>query len=166
MSHAQLLRLPAVSFERDKPAPIDRLWPHLTDTSTLPSWYGDQSSIEPRPGGSVSVMSGHIRGVVTQCQPNRLLAYTWNVFSIGVTESQYPESILTLTLSPSADHRVLLTLLHLPILEPFEAQNAMGWHTFLDLLSAALGGQPPLSARSYMEKNAPLYSVDLNHLQR
>jgi hypothetical protein len=71
--------------------------------------------------------------------PPRVLAYTWNVFSPGETESPYPESYLTFALEPRGN-QVLLALTHVPILERFERQNAMGWHTFLDILEAAING--------------------------
>ena len=54
----------------------------LTDTQRLPGWYGD-GAIEPQVGGKVELMGGHIRGTVTQWQPSRKLAYTWNVFTPG-----------------------------------------------------------------------------------
>ena len=52
-------------------------------------------------------MGGHIRGTVTQCQPSRKLAYTWNVFSPGEQESPFPESYLTLELAPQDGARAL-----------------------------------------------------------
>jgi hypothetical protein len=77
----------------------------------------------------------------------------------------YPESYLTLDLA-AAGAAVKLTLLHLPVLEQFEAQNAMGWHSYLDILRAKLLGDEAPTLASYMEKNAKLYGVDLNYLAR
>ena len=59
--------------------PIETVWQHLTTTSLLPAWFGDDSHIEPPVGGAVRLMGGHIRGVVTQWQPPTRLIYTWNV---------------------------------------------------------------------------------------
>ena len=112
--------------------PIERVWAFLTDTGKLPGWFGE-GNIEPRAGGAVNLMGGHVRGTVTQWRPPRRLAYTWNVFSPGDTESPYPE-YLTIALEPRGSE-VALTLTHLPVLERFEQQNAMGWHTFLDMLA-------------------------------
>ena len=61
-------------------------------------------------------MDGHIHGVVTQWNPPRRLAYTWNVFNPGEDTFRYPESYLTFELEPSGKD-VLLTLTHLPILD-------------------------------------------------
>jgi uncharacterized protein YndB with AHSA1/START domain len=161
----QLIRVPAVRFERRLGGPIERVWAHLTQPEKLPGWYGEASAIEPREGGRVSLMGGHILGVVTQWRPPVKLAHTWNVFSPGESASPYPESYLTLDLEPDgAEAR--LTLTHMPVLERFEPQNAMGWATFLDMLGDALAGAPPQPRRAYMEKNAGLYGVDLANLAR
>lgn len=158
-------RVAAVRFERTLPGPLDRVWAHLTIPSRLAGWFGENSAIEPREGGSVRLMGGHIRGVVTQWKPHRKLAYTWNVFAPGEEESQYPESYLTLELSERG-REVFLVLTHLPILERFEKQNAMGWHTFLDIVAATLRGETVEPRASYMERNAEKYRVDLNNLTR
>src|SRR2546430_13692581 len=60
----------AVSFERVLPGPIERVWEFLTAVERLPSWFGE-GTIEPREGGAVSLMGGHVRGVVTQWRPPR-----------------------------------------------------------------------------------------------
>jgi len=165
---ATFLKFPGVRFERVLPGPITRAWDHLTKPELLPNWFGEKSTIEPLVGGAVSLMDGHIRGTVTRYSPPHCLSYTWNVFSPGdgpTAVSPYPESYLTLTLEPHQD-KVLLRLEHLPVLERFEQQNAMGWHTFLDILTDTLAQQPVRPRRDYMTRNAALYGVDLNNLQR
>jgi uncharacterized protein YndB with AHSA1/START domain len=161
----QELRVPAIRFERLLPGPAEKVWEHLTLPHKLAGWYGQDSEIEPREGGRVQLLGGHIRGVVTQWKPPRKLIYTWNVFAPGETESPYPESYLCFELAPRQD-RVLLTLFHVPVLERFEKQNAMGWHTFLDMLAAALEGRAAGDRSVYMQRNAQLYGVDLANLQR
>lgn len=160
----QMGKAPMVRFERHLPGPIDRVWEFLTDTARLPGWFGN-GTIEPRAGGAVRLMDGHVRGVVTQWDPPRRLAYSWNVFDPGEDRSDYPESYLTITLEPVGDE-VLLTLTHLPVLERFEKQNAMGWHSFLDMLEAAVRGGPVEARPAYMKRNAALYGVDLEKLTR
>ena len=54
----------AVRFERLLPVSVDRAWALLTDTKLLTGWYGN-GKIEPRVGGGVSFMDGHIKGTVT-----------------------------------------------------------------------------------------------------
>lgn len=161
----QLYRVDAVKFERDLPGPAARIWEHLTIPSKLKGWFGDDSAIDPRQGGAVRLMGGHIRGVVTQWKPNRRLVYTWNVFAPGEEESQYPESYLTLELA-ERDAGVRLILTHLPVLERFVRQNAMGWHTFLDIVADTLSGGLARPRATYTKRNAEKYGVDLNNLAR
>jgi uncharacterized protein YndB with AHSA1/START domain len=161
-------RVLSVEFERHLPGPIERVWQHLTDTKLLPAWFGAESRIEARLGGAVSLMGGHIRGVVTLWQPPRRLSYTWNVFAPNDgpdAASAYPESYLSFALEPVADS-VRLLLTHLPVLDRFEQQNKMGWHTFLDMLATSLNGAKVAERPFYMKKNAALYGIDLDNLVR
>jgi uncharacterized protein YndB with AHSA1/START domain len=165
---ASFLKLPGVRLERVLPGPIERVWEHLTNTRLLGAWFGDKSEIEPRQGGVVRLMDGHIRGTVTQWQPPHRLSYTWNVLNPGDSAdavSAYPESYLSLALQAQGD-RVLLVLTHMPVLERFEKQNAMGWHTFLDILGDTLEGSKVRARQEYMMRNSARYGVDLNNLQR
>jgi len=162
MSDAEFDRAPMVRFERILPGPIERVWEFITKTDRLPEWFGN-GTIEPREGGAVSFMDGHVRGVVTHWQPPRRLTYTWNVFSPGEARSPHPESYLTIELEPQGD-RVRLVLTHLPVLERFEKQNAMGWHTYLDLVEAALNGERGRTRKELMVTNAQRYGVDLTNL--
>lgn len=158
-------RVAAVRFARTFPGPVERVWGYLTIPSKLSAWFGDNSTIEPRAGGAVNLMGGHVRGVVTQWKPNCRLAYTWNVFDPGEQESRYPESYLTLELAEDG-RNVALTLTHLPVLERFEKQNAMGWHTFLDILGATARSETVEPRAAYMRRNADRYGVDLDNLMR
>jgi len=154
----------AVRFERLLPGPIENVWAFLSQPERLPGWFG-KGTIEPRVGGAVKLMDGHIRGTVTQWIPLQKLAYTWNVFAPGETNSAYPESYLTLELQRQGKD-VKLTLVHLPVLERFVKQNAMGWHTFLDMLEVAVREEAPEPRANYMKRNAERYGVDLNNLAR
>lgn len=160
----EVITVSAVQFVRHLPGDPRRVWSHLTECDKLSGWYGEDGEIEAREGGRVWLMGGHIRGVVTQWQPERHLAYTWNVFDPGDTKSQHPESYLSLTLEAAGDD-TQLTLFHLPIPERYQAQTQMGWHTYLDMLNAALHGEDK-SREAFMEKNAALYGVDLDNLAR
>lgn len=160
----QLKRVAMVQFDRLLPGPIERVWAFLTDTKKLPGWFGE-GTIEPRPGGAVRLMGDHFRGIVTQWKPPRRLIYSINVLGPGGIESQYPESYLSMELTPRGSE-VALTLTHVPVLDRFEKQNAMGWHTFLDMLGAAVRNEPIEPRQAYMERNAARYGVDLANLAR
>jgi uncharacterized protein YndB with AHSA1/START domain len=164
-AHGEMFRAPAIRFARRLPGPMERIFAILTEPARLRGWYDSGSVIEGREGGRIELNDGHIRGVVTQWRPPVTFAHTWNVFGPGDTVSPYPESYLTLELSPLGD-AVELLLVHLPVLERFETQNAMGWATFLDTLADAAEGRPTRTRRELMQKNAAVYGVDLANLQR
>ena len=144
-------------------APPDKTWRFLTDSALLPEWYGE-GDIEGREGGAVSLMGGHVRGVVTGWREEKFLAYTWNVFSPGETETKWPVSYLEFALAPE-EKAVRLTLTHRPVPEAMQAQTMMGWHTMLDLVEAGLNGEFPERADIF-PKNAALYGVDINNLKK
>ena len=148
----------AVRFLRTLPAPPAKAWALLTEPARLPEWFGE-GSIEPREGGAVSLMGGHVRGVVTGWRPQKFLGYTWNVFAPGETVSQWPVSYLEFHIDGSR-----LTLIHRPIPDAMQNQTMMGWHTMLDLIGAGLGGEFPKRSDIF-PKNAALYGVDLQQLK-
>ena len=148
----------AVRFVRVLDAPAEKIWSFITDNNRLPEWYGE-GVIEPREGGKVSLMGGHIRGVVTGWRPEKFLAYTWNVFSPGEGVSRFPISYLEFSLDGSR-----LTLIHRPIPQAMQNQTMMGWHTMLDLVAAGLRGEFPKRADLF-PKNAALYGVDMAQLK-
>ena len=153
----------AVRFVRTLAAPPDKVWALLTEPERLPEWFGE-GSIEAREGGAVTLMGGHVRGVVTGWRPEKFLGYTWNVFSPGATESKWPVSYLEFALQTDGDG-TRLTLTHRPIPDAMQAQTLMGWHTMLDLIEAGCRGDFPKRAEIF-PKNAALYGVDLNNIKR
>jgi uncharacterized protein YndB with AHSA1/START domain len=165
MSHdAQFTHAHMVRFDWPLAATPDAVWAVLTDFKRLPAWYGD-GMLEGKEGGTVRLMGSHIRGTVTQWQPPHKLAYSWNVFGPREDASPYPESYLTLELSPQ-DSGTLLTLTHLPVLERFVKVNAMGWHTYLDMVDAAVRGAPIEPREVLAKRNAERYGVDLSKMPR
>jgi uncharacterized protein YndB with AHSA1/START domain len=144
---AQFTHANMVRFHRPLPAAREKVWALLTTPGLLPGWYGE-GYIEAHVGGMVDLMGGHIKGVVTQWVPLKKLAYTWNVFMPGQAVSDFPESYLTFTLDDAT-----LTLEHLPVLDRFVKPNAMGWHTFLDMVEAAAHGEAVEPRAAYMKRN-------------
>jgi uncharacterized protein YndB with AHSA1/START domain len=165
----------AVRFVRALPESSAKVWAFLTDSARLPEWYGE-GSIEPREGGAVTLMGGHVRGVVTGWRPEEFLAYTWNVFAPGETpassseaagqskKSNWPVSYLEFELAPE-DGGTRLVLIHRPVPQKMQAQTMMGWHTMLDLIEAGCRGEFPRRADLF-PANAALYGVDINNLKK
>ncbi|CUA91063.1 Uncharacterized conserved protein YndB, AHSA1/START domain [Chelatococcus sambhunathii] len=167
-SKGEVSSVPCLTFRRTLPGPIERVWAHLTDTKLMPAWFGEDSSIEPRKGGAVRIMGGHIRGIVTQWQPPHKLIYTWNVFDPNDgpdAVSAYPESYPTFELQPRGND-VVLIFKHFPIVDRLVPQSAMGWHTMLDMLMATVRGEPIEERAAYTKRNAALYNIDLDNLAR
>lgn len=164
MSKGQVLEEAAIMFERDLPASPEISWSFLTETARLTEWYGE-GVIEQREGGAVTLMGGHIRGVVTGWRPGRFFAHTWNVFDPGENISAWPVSYLEFTLEAQGSG-TRLVLIHRPIPKAMQPQTMMGWQTYLDMLETAVRGQPVSPRGVYMQKNAALYGVDLNNLKR
>lgn len=162
MSRGEIVPESAVRFVRLLPAPPAKVWQFLTDTASLAQWYGE-GVIEPRDGGTVSLMGGHIRGVVTAWRANTFLAYSWNVFSPGESISRWPVSYLEFTLTDE-NSSTRLMLVHRPIPTDMQPQTLMGWHTMLDLIEAGLKGQFPARA-DIIPQNATRYGVDLTKLK-
>jgi uncharacterized protein YndB with AHSA1/START domain len=164
MNKGRVMEEAAIVFERDLAAPPDRAWAFLTEPSRLSGWYGD-AVIEPKEGGKIELMGGHIRGVITAWRPHQFLAYTWNVFQPGETVSGWPVTYLEFALEP-AGATTRLTLTHRPIPARMQPQTMMGWHTFLDMLETGARGETVQARGHTMQKNAALYGVDLNNLQK
>ena len=158
MTKGEVIAESAVRFVRQLDAPPQEVWAFLTDSALLPQWYGE-GRIEPREGGAVTLMGGHIRGVVTGWRPQKFLGYTWNVFALGEAISQWPVSYLEFHLDSAR-----LTLIHRPIPDAMQGQTMMGWHTMLDLVEAGLRGEFPQRADLF-PKNAALYGVDINKIK-
>ena len=164
MNKGQVIAEAAVQFERLLPAPPEKAWAFLTEPGRLAEWYGE-GVIEPREGGTVKFMAGHIKGVVTGWRPKQFFAHTWNVFSPGEIVSAWPVSYLEFALMPEGE-QTKLTLTHRPIMSRMQPQTMMGWHTFLDMLETGIKGEAIGPRDTYMQRNATLYGVDLNNLQR
>ena len=163
MTKGEIVAETAVRFIRVLDGSPQKVWAFLSDGARLPQWYGD-GAIQPHLGGTVTLMGGHIRGVVTGWRPQKFLAYTWSVFEPGEEISAWPISYVEFALE-GAGETTTLTLTHRPIPEPMHKLTLLGWHTMLDMIEAGLKGEfPPRT--EMMPKSAAVYGVDLNALKR
>ena len=143
-----------VRIERLLPGPIERVWEYLADSEKRGKWLAS-GPMELRVGGKVQLSflhssltphqesiperfktmeCGHgFEGTVTQCEPPRLLAYTWG----GDT------SEVKFELTPQGE-KVLLVITHTRLRDRDEKTLvASGWHTHLDILEDNLLEQTP-----------------------
>lgn len=144
-----------VRLVRVLPGPIERIWDYLTDPDKRARWFAG-GPMELRAGGKMRLDFRHkdlapnetppdehkqhhdpghsMTGVVTRCEPPRLLAFTFG--SDGESEA-------TFELTPQGKD-VLLVVTHratggdLPYMTDF----ATGWDTHLTHLIALLEGAP------------------------
>lgn len=147
----------AVRIERLLPGPIERVWSYLTESELRRKWLAS-GSMELRTGGTVNLhfqhselspavetipkkyealRDGHdMAGRITQCDPPRLLSYTWSEGS-----GHYSE--VTFELAPQGDE-VRLIVTHRRLANRDDMISvAGGWHTHLDILADRLHDRTP-----------------------
>lgn len=158
--HGTLLGPNAIRFQRRLPGPIERVWAHLVESDKRRRWLA-QGPIELHVGGEVALSfrnaelsqgddrapekyrghenQGSTHGRVTQCDPPRLLAFTWR----EAPGESPDDSEVTFELAPDGDD-VLLTLTHRRLSSKEAVLGvAGGWHTHLAILDDVLRGNPP-----------------------
>jgi len=146
--HGQFTGPAEVRIVRTLPGPIERIWEYLTNSEKRSRWFAG-GPMELRQGGKLTLHFRHknlapdetppqdhkqyhdpgdsMDGVVTRCEPPRVLAYTFG---------DSGESEATFELTPQGKN-VLLVLTH-------RARGfGAGWHTHLAHLIALLEGAPP-----------------------
>jgi len=145
-------------FVRLLPGPIERVWEYLTDSEKRGTWFAS-GPMELRVGGRVDLLFRHanlspdeeppekfrevhdpgvrMTGEVTQCDPPRLLGFTW--------EGETPEarSEVTFELTPSGED-IQLVLTHRRLGSDEERVKVSGgWHIHTAILCARLSGATP-----------------------
>lgn len=113
-------------IERRLAQPPERVWPALLEPERLATWFPTTVTVEPRVGGRVEYGTGE-PGTVTDLDPPRLLAYTWD------------EDHLRWELTPDGDGS-LLVLVHTFDDRAGAASFAAGWAGCLDALDGVPEG--------------------------
>jgi len=156
-----------VRFVRLLPGPIERVWEYLTDSEKRAKWLcGGETEL--RVGGNVEMHFHNASlstrpdidppdkysdlpetmsfgGTVTQCDPPRLLTFTWDF------EDEHSEVSYELD---QAGDRVRLVLTHRKLASRDEIISASGgWHTHLDILEDVLSGREP---KAFWKTHTPL----------
>ncbi|HYC72037.1 MAG TPA: SRPBCC family protein [Opitutaceae bacterium] len=154
-AHGQFSAPGEVRLIRLLPGPIERVWQFLTDPAKRRRWFTD-GPMELKPGGGMRLHfrhkniapdevpppdyaqyhdpGAHMDGTVLECEPPRLLRYTWG---------EGGRSDVTFELTPEG-RQVRLVLTHRCRGDAVEdvGHYAVGWHTHLTILLALLADQP------------------------
>ncbi len=139
-------------IRRVLPGPIERVWAFLTELDKRAKWLA-AGPMELRAGGRVELtfrnsdLSPHrepipeeyrasecsiVEGRITQCEPPRLLAYTWGA-----------QSEVSFELTPAGEE-VMLVLTHRRLDDRATMVNVgSGWHAHLGILMVVLEGRTP-----------------------
>jgi uncharacterized protein YndB with AHSA1/START domain len=138
-------------IDRLLPGPVERIWAYLTEPEKRRKWFG-AGPMELRVGGRAQFQfrfseltaektppnkddSCEVLWLVTQCDPPRLLSYTWGD---GPDASE-----VTFELTPRG-RDVLLVITHRRLGDLGKMTSvASGWHTHLDILADRLSGRNP-----------------------
>jgi uncharacterized protein YndB with AHSA1/START domain len=81
----------------------DRVWAALTTAEGLSSWFGQQATIDLRPGGSASMKwdSGHTADMrVERVEEPSVFGFTWHIY--GLPEEDPRRTYVEFTLEPTA----------------------------------------------------------------
>jgi uncharacterized protein YndB with AHSA1/START domain len=148
-----------LTFERQLPHSVDKVWTALTDPGRISSWLGGEgSSIELRVGGRVHFPQHGVESNVVALDPPRMIEWGWTSpahgWDGGTVRWELSEAgggtYLTIThnmpeLDPETDRRILKDMDIDPDEFPAVPRTLAGWHTLLDQLEADLAGEalPP-----------------------
>lgn len=152
--HSTFTAPATIRMERLLPGPVERLWAYLTDSRKRATWFAG-GEFELRVGGRVELQFDHsclskdketpdkykgvehsrFEGRITRLEPNRVLAYTWNMGEQG--------SEVTFELSPRGKD-VLLTITHTGLAARDMQVGVMsGWDVHTGILADVLNGVEP-----------------------
>lgn len=158
-----------VRIERILPGPVERVWAYLTDSEKRAKWFAggpmelresgtvtltfrnnDLSGGESNPGSTCSAdgVDHVMHGVVTRCEPPRLLVFRWS--------PDAKASEVTFELSPQgSDTRLLVT--HRRVADRRQLLSvSAGWHVHIGILLDLLSGETP---RRFWPEHARLEKV-------
>ena len=123
-------------------APPDRVWRAFTTAEELAAWFWPTAwdavvTVDLRVGGRYRVASAPVGmafgGEYVAVEPTERLVQTW------LWDGEHAETLVTITLAPTADGGTDLTIVHERFATEHDAtQHLQGWNDCLDRLPAAL----------------------------
>ncbi len=138
-----------LAFDRHFHHPAEMVWAFLVDDDRLPYWLGT-GSIEAEAGGRIQVVFAEaervIDGEVLVAEPYSVLEYEWHE---QTADEDFGPVRWKLTTDQDGTHVVLT---HHVKEGTDMAKMLAGWHHTLELLAAALDGDPhPWSKEHWQE---------------
>jgi uncharacterized protein YndB with AHSA1/START domain len=130
-----------VYFERILDHPVSQVWSALTEPEHLAKWLAP-AVIRGGKGGTISLrLTGRVMGgKITEWREETLLEYVWSPAGPSSLCLNDPSMRWELLSEGKDRTRLVFTHRHVPGSQLVDA--AKGWHYHLDMLEAALGGQP------------------------
>lgn len=165
-----------VTFVRELPGPIERVWSFLVDSEKRARWFAG-GELEPRTGGHIALIfnngqlappnetvsarhakhSGeiHSEGTVTVFDPPSRLAFEWG-------GPGGPSSQVSFELEEIEGEKVRLTLVHSKLSGRSQMTDVSGgWHAHLGVLRDALEGRAPQAFWAKLDEVEPIYEETL-----
>lgn len=125
-----------IRFERWLEHPPAKVWAALTEPAHLADWLAD-ATVELRPNGKLQLRFGNtgsvVNGRVVQVVPERLFEFTWD-------SEEAASTLVHWELHPAATGCRLVMTHDFPNELTLPSMLA-GWHTHLEGLPTALGGE-------------------------
>lgn len=145
----------SVRLVRRYPHPPEKVWRAVSEPEHLQAWFPSTVDLEPRVGAEVRFgppMEGApaLTGVVTDCDPPHVLAFTWDT------------DHLRFELTP-VDAGTELVLLHTFDDRAGAASFGSGWDTCFGVLRAGLAGRPapePTRSEARHEELVAVFGLD------
>jgi uncharacterized protein YndB with AHSA1/START domain len=127
-------------MERRLAHPPEKVWRALTEPDRLADWFPSSVRVDLRVGGEITFdFPPDTPGVVTELDPPRVFAYTWN------------GDLLHWEVQPAAGGSLLV--LNHTFNDHYGAPSfAAGWETCLSAMDASLAGDPAPAAEDMSER--------------
>lgn len=140
-------------LERRLPAPVERVWPYLTDAELFGRWYpATARELDARPGGSVTLDYGddiEITATIVELVERRLLTLVEPATADMPHEG---DNLLRIELQPDGSETVLL------FAQEFDdrvaaASYAAGWDSCFDALENDLAGRDAVDSAPSVDRH-------------
>lgn len=126
-------------FERVYRYPVPEVWAAVTEPDGLAGWFPARVRYEKLAEGEALTFAfvgdddPPRTGTITEVEPERVFAFTWDGDPIRIELAPDPDS----------DDRSRLVFTNTFQDRAWTVRNAAGWHICLDMLKSALAGEQP-----------------------